>query len=205
MSSPGRRPPLQREAIVGVAHRLVSEQGLDALTLRRLAAALSVSAPALYAHFTDKHDLLRSVAELEFDELISRYERIEREIPPGDPVARVRAQFRAYVHRAREDPELFKVMFLFPPDLGEIVAIPEGAELPAATRAFNMAVATVAEALAAGAIHADDPLMVALAMWSGAHGVATVLSLGLELSAEFEDLWIDEVCERLLRGYGHQS
>lgn len=205
MSSEARRPPLQREAIVDVAHELVSKEGLDALTLRRLAAELSVSAPALYAHFSDKHDLLRSVAEREFDELIARYEQVEADADPQDPLARVRAQFRTYVRRAREDPELFKVMFLFPPDFGDLAALPADIELPAATRAFTMALEAVAHAIDAGALEADDPLTVALTMWAGAHGLANVLSLGLGLSAEFEERWIDEVCDRLLRGYGHRA
>ena len=52
---------------------LIARDGLDALTLRRLADSFSVSAPALYAHFRDKEDLLRAVAEREFEELMVRY------------------------------------------------------------------------------------------------------------------------------------
>ena len=41
------------------ARSLISSDGLDALTLRRLADRFSVSAPALYFHFRDKEELLR--------------------------------------------------------------------------------------------------------------------------------------------------
>ena len=44
---PQDRPLLQREAIVAAARELVSTKGLEALSLRRLAANLGVTAPAL--------------------------------------------------------------------------------------------------------------------------------------------------------------
>ncbi|MCB1250372.1 MAG: AMP-binding protein [Acidimicrobiales bacterium] len=73
MTAARTRTPLRRDAIVEEARVLIARDGLDALTLRRLADSFSVSAPALYAHFRDKEDLLRAVAEREFEELMVRY------------------------------------------------------------------------------------------------------------------------------------
>lgn len=202
MTAASARPPLQRAAIVDAARTLVSEQGLERLTLRRLADVFEVSAPALYAHFTDKNDLLHAVAEREFDELIAEYGRLEDEIDLADPLARIRAQGRTYVRRAQDDPELFRVMFLFPPDLGGLASVPAVPEFPAATRAFNLAVAAVRQAIEQGAIEPEDPMVVAMTLWAGAHGLANMLLLGLELSDDVEDLLVDEVTNRILRGYG---
>jgi TetR/AcrR family transcriptional regulator, tetracycline repressor protein len=49
---------LDRPAIVRAALDLLDQVGLDGLTLRRLAAALNVQAPALYWHFANKQELL---------------------------------------------------------------------------------------------------------------------------------------------------
>lgn len=190
------RPLLHREAIVAAARELIVADGLEALSLRRLAARLGVTAPALYAHVRDKQDLLRAVAEGEFDALLDRFDQITA----TDPVERIKAQGRAYVQHARENPQLFRVMFLFPPELTP-ATMPEGIELPGATRAFEVAAASVEGAIAAGAIVSDDPLLVALTLWSGTHGVATVLQLGFGLPPELEDAMIDEVTDRLLVGY----
>jgi AcrR family transcriptional regulator len=206
MSSPGDRPPLRRDAIVDAARRLISEVGLDGLTLRRLADVFDVSAPALYAHFTDKNELLRAVAEREFDDLIDRYEQIDRELGREDPLERIRAQCRHYVKRSRNDPELFRVMFLFPPQqLVGIGTVPPGIELPAATRALDMGIEAVRDAIDLGAIDADDALLPAMALWAGVHGLANILLLGLELTPEFEEALIDEVTNRTLQGYGVRS
>ena len=57
------RGHLQRESIVQAALNLMNQIGLDALTLRRLAAELEVQAPALYWHFKNKQELLNEMAE----------------------------------------------------------------------------------------------------------------------------------------------
>lgn len=61
---------LSRDQIIAAALTLVDEQGLDALTMRRLANALNVEAMSLYNHVRDKGDLihgmvLRVLSEIE--------------------------------------------------------------------------------------------------------------------------------------------
>jgi AcrR family transcriptional regulator len=58
-----RNPLLSRERIVAAALRLVDDQGLDALSTRRLAAELGVSGPSLYNHFPTKDALLDAVVD----------------------------------------------------------------------------------------------------------------------------------------------
>lgn len=53
---------LDREAVVRSALRLLDAEGLDKLTLRRIAAELDVKAPALYWHFKNKQELLDELA-----------------------------------------------------------------------------------------------------------------------------------------------
>ncbi|WP_344443053.1 TetR/AcrR family transcriptional regulator C-terminal domain-containing protein [Kitasatospora nipponensis] len=48
--------------VVDTALRLLNETGLEALTLRRIAAELNVQAPALYWHFANKQALLDAMA-----------------------------------------------------------------------------------------------------------------------------------------------
>lgn len=190
------REPLQREAIVQAGRDLVITGGLEALSLRRLASQLGVTAPALYAHVRDKQDLLRAIAEIEFERLVARFEAVDA----IDPVERIRAHGRAYVEHAREQPELFRIMFLFPPEM--IPAdVPDDAKLPGATSAFAAAASAVEQAISSGALVTDDPLLLSLTLWSGVHGVATVLQLGFDLPPELEEAMIDDITDRILAGY----
>ncbi|MEJ5255714.1 MAG: TetR/AcrR family transcriptional regulator [Acidimicrobiales bacterium] len=196
------RPRLGRELIVDEARRLISAEGLEALTLRRLADRFSVTAPAFYSHFRDKEDLLRAVAERQFEELMVRYRQIDADSDPDRPLERVRAQCRTYVQLSRDDPELFRVMFLFPPDLGGLLIVPEGSELPAATRAFRTALRALEDAIAAGHLDPVEPLTVAMTLWAGVHGIASLFALGVQMAPETEAAMVDEVTDRILRGYG---
>ncbi|HSY14696.1 MAG TPA: TetR/AcrR family transcriptional regulator C-terminal domain-containing protein [Jatrophihabitantaceae bacterium] len=54
---------LNRERLVEIAHDFVSANGLDALTMRRLAVAAHVTPGALYKHVHGKRDLQRAMAD----------------------------------------------------------------------------------------------------------------------------------------------
>jgi AcrR family transcriptional regulator len=61
-----RRDPISRDAIVGAAIRLLDAEGLDALSMRRIADELGTGAASLYWHVGSKDGLL----DLVFDRLI---------------------------------------------------------------------------------------------------------------------------------------
>ncbi|KIF02269.1 TetR family transcriptional regulator [Streptomyces sp. RSD-27] len=58
-----RKPLLSRDRIVEAAGELVDAEGLEAVSTRRLAAALGVSGPSLYNHFRTKDEILEAVAD----------------------------------------------------------------------------------------------------------------------------------------------
>ena len=55
---PGRPPTIDREAVLDTAIRLLDAEGVEALTMRRLASELGVSAMAPYRHVGSKDELL---------------------------------------------------------------------------------------------------------------------------------------------------
>lgn len=193
--SPPPRPTLSRPTIVAAALRLVSESGLDALSLRRLASDLGVTAPALYAHVRDKSDLLAAMAESGFRRLIERY----AEITTDDPIERITCQCRIYVDLALAEPGLFAAMFLFRPGVLDGPGATD--ELPAASEAFEPPSRAIAEAIERGSIHAShDPFVTALTMWTVSHGLAQVLLLGVPPDEDGRRRLEDAVLGTTLRG-----
>jgi AcrR family transcriptional regulator len=59
----GRAPTLTRDQIAGAALEVIDREGLEALSMRRLAAELGVAAMSLYRYFRDKDELLDAVVE----------------------------------------------------------------------------------------------------------------------------------------------
>jgi TetR/AcrR family tetracycline transcriptional repressor len=55
-------PELDRDRLIAAAFAVLEQEGLDGLTMRRLAAQLGVQAPAIYWHVNDKAALLGIMA-----------------------------------------------------------------------------------------------------------------------------------------------
>jgi AcrR family transcriptional regulator len=92
---------LSREAILTAALRLVDDEGIDALTMRRLASELGVNPMSIYHHLPNKAAVLGGLAELVFAGL---------ELPdPGDAVPwqnQLKDAARAFRNALRAHPNL---------------------------------------------------------------------------------------------------
>jgi len=64
-----QRPRLSKATVVARAMALADAEGLDALTIRRLATELGVTPMALYWHFRNKEELLAGLADQIWSEL----------------------------------------------------------------------------------------------------------------------------------------
>ena len=64
-----QRPRLSKTTVVGQAIALADAEGLDALTIRRLAQELGVTPMALYWHFRNKDELLNGLSDQFWSEI----------------------------------------------------------------------------------------------------------------------------------------
>lgn len=64
-----RRAPLSRDRILRAAIKLADRHGLDALSMRKLAATLKVEAMSLYNHVANKDELLDGMVDVVFGEI----------------------------------------------------------------------------------------------------------------------------------------
>ena len=72
---PEARAPLSRERALLAAVALADAEGIEAVTMRKLAKALGVEAMSLYHHVANKNDILDGMVELVFSEI---------DLPPED-------------------------------------------------------------------------------------------------------------------------
>jgi AcrR family transcriptional regulator len=195
MASPTGRLPLSREVVVTAARALIEDEGLEAVSFRRLAQRLGVTGPALYAYVSDKEDLLRSVTARELLELMNGFQRADGD----EPIEVLRRFCHLYIDYAIAHPALYKALFQFPP--WEADADRTSFGLPLALSQFAVPYATVVEAMDRGLLRSGHPLMVALALWTAVHGLAEVLLLGIpgegEPRRQFCQLAIDAAIDGL--------
>ncbi|MEZ5842962.1 MAG: TetR/AcrR family transcriptional regulator [Hyphomicrobiaceae bacterium] len=162
-----------REALIEAALRLIGEKGPGGFTFAEAARAAGVSPAAPYRHFRDRDALMADIARRGFDAFAAA---LAKAWDDGRPTAR-KAFDRlgaAYLAFARDEPALFAAMF----ESG--IGFADHAELrEAGDRAF----AVLREACAAviATLPADrrpPAMMMALHIWSMAHGVATLFARG---------------------------
>ena len=171
------------------ARDMVREHGVDGTSFRRVAKALGVTAPALYAHVQGYGELLAAVAADEFRRLTATF----LAVADDDPVARMRRLGHTYVDHARAEPHLHRLMFRFPPALPAVDA--PAPPFPPATELFDAAMTPVLAAAAAGRLRPVDPFVAALGLWSAAHGVAEVLLMGFDFPDDIADRLIDDAID----------
>jgi len=160
-----------RTEILDAAERLLGEKGSpDYVSMRAIATAVGVSAPAIYMHFDDKDELFFECCSRRFHELAELM--AEAAESHDDPVAKIRAIGRAYIDFGLTRPEHYEVMMLGPiPD--KAVGDPE--DVPGA-RALVLAAEIVAGGIESGVFRGDlDPFATAVALWASVHGVVIVL------------------------------
>ncbi|HEX3237698.1 MAG TPA: TetR/AcrR family transcriptional regulator C-terminal domain-containing protein [Gaiellaceae bacterium] len=64
-----KRKPLSRERILGAALEVADEQGIEALSMRKLGQSLGYEAMSLYNHVANKDDLLDGILDLVLAEM----------------------------------------------------------------------------------------------------------------------------------------
>ncbi|MER6003184.1 TetR/AcrR family transcriptional regulator [Nonomuraea angiospora] len=158
-----------RARLLEAARVIASEEGWNAVTIRRIAGKLEYSAPILYQHFSNKEDLLVELMMLGFAELAEQL-RLAAE---GSPEGRLVAMAEAYWAFAFGSPELYQAM-------NGMDGVPFGtAETPReaknAFRTFRLALQGIAQAR--GAELADPPGAVDT-IWAFLHGCVSLAMAG---------------------------
>ena len=167
--SPRGQGRLLRDELVQAAARLLDESGdPDTVTVRGVAAEVGVAPTALYLHFADRDELMVAVVEERFTEFARTIDAAD---PGGDPLEALIRRGEAYVGFALAHPGHYRALFGGfdvsdrRPDLADRLQT-------AGAPAFLALVDAVRRAQDAGRLGGEDPVVVAVALWSMVHGYA---------------------------------
>jgi AcrR family transcriptional regulator len=162
-----------REALIATAMALIAEKGPFGFTIAEAARAAGVSPAAPYRHFRDRDDLMAEVARQGFERFTTRLAAAWNEGRP-DPLTALQNLGRTYLDFARREPAYYAAMF----EAGLPLEVDPGLAR-AGDRAFAV-LRQAAENLAQTVPQGRRPpaLMVALHLWSLAHGIASLFAHG---------------------------
>ncbi|MGF6872785.1 TetR/AcrR family transcriptional regulator [Paraburkholderia sp. MM5477-R1] len=177
-----------REEMLQRGLALLELRGAADLSLREVARLAGVSQTAPTHHFGDKEGLLAAIATEGFHQLMR--ERLAALKDGMTKERRLRVIMRVYVEFALKHPELFHLMF--GPRISDKRKHPELMEVSAGS--FQFLNNTIAEFMADHTEGDRPPRFSAIAVWSGMHGLATLLSDRESGLCQVPDAMIDDVC-----------
>jgi len=98
-----------RARVIAAARQLFAQEGFEAVSMRRIAAAADCSPMSLYGYFRSRNDILRHIWDDFFVELFARIAQATRR---GTPAQRLRRACAAWVDYWCEHPERYRMVYL---------------------------------------------------------------------------------------------
>lgn len=157
-----------RQRLLLEAGRLLSSEGVTAMTLRRVAALAGTSTTAVYSLFGDKERLLAAMHADGFEAL----GRALRKAAGAAPLERLAELGLAYRRAALARPHLYGLMF---GGLAQGVAVDSAAR----QAAFAPLVRGVQDCLDSGDLTGVDAQAIATYLWAVSHGWVSLELAGL--------------------------
>jgi AcrR family transcriptional regulator len=171
-----------RARILDAARELFVENGVEATTMRAIAARIEYTPTAIYHHFRDKEALIEELCYHDFRALAAALVRIG-EIP--DPLERIKRMGLAYADFGFENRSQYRFLFMTQTQHETLETRIERNNPE--QDAYGFLVMTVKEGLSKGLFRPEfqDEHQLAQLFWSGLHGM---VSLHI---AKASDPWID--------------
>lgn len=178
--------------MITAALRIISSEGSDALTVRRLAREAEVAPMTIYNRFGDMHGVFDAVFEHGFTVFA---DWLRPSALSNDPVVDLHQMGLSYREFAMENPDLYEFMFL------NVITDLEPSESSAlaAAQAFDALVTMVIRALDTKRFRSGNPQVIAQQIWATCHGAVALELLGIGEFADPEETYT-ALLITLLRG-----
>lgn len=101
---------MSKDRIFAAARAILEHEGIEGLSVRKVATRAGVSPMAMYRHFADKGALLNAL----MDDGLAAWEKIVRAIRADDPMEWLEAVVEAFLKFALTQPHRFDAAFFLP-------------------------------------------------------------------------------------------
>ncbi|MDO4732217.1 MAG: TetR/AcrR family transcriptional regulator [Bacillota bacterium] len=178
---------ISKEDIINAALGIVQERGTQAINARALAAVLKCSTQPIFSNFATMEELRLAVTE-KADALCRAY--IQREVESGNfPV--YKASGMAYIRFAKEEKELFKLLYM---------RDRSGESIPESTELGDKMEEIVHDNTG---LNVEEAKLFHLEMWAYVHGIAAMFATGfLDLEWELVSKMLTDSYQGLRKQYG---
>jgi AcrR family transcriptional regulator len=159
-----------KNALIQAGIEILSKEGVNALSLRKVARRAGVSHAAPYAHFADKQALVAAISTAGYRKLYDKvYDAAQNH--RGDPMRQLIEGAWAYVEFALNDSAHFRIT------LSGVVErekeYPDYVEI--SQKSFRLVVELVEACQKAGVLNEGPPDLMAASVWGLVHGFVSLV------------------------------
>jgi AcrR family transcriptional regulator len=163
-----------RTKILTAAREIITEEGFDALTMRKLADRVEYSPASIYLHFRNREQIAVEVSRAGYVDFLAAISAAADAHPPADVVARFKALCQAYVRFGLEHPQTYELIFMKDPAYLTAVFAEQAPDDPA-TKSYDLLVQTAQALIATGHTAAKaTPIELAETIWAAVHGIVSL-------------------------------
>jgi AcrR family transcriptional regulator len=188
-----------RDRIIDISRRIVFEEGLDAISIRRVANEMDYSAGIIYHYFRGKDELLSCAVREGYRKMLLTVKMPDADLSPDE---KLRETFRNFIDTVMQAPDAYKSFASnFSSGLFRDLAIQgDGDNEDYDSPTFSWIVSYIKEGNDAGLFACNDPILAARAFWCAGYGLLFRVLMDVGMSLEERDTLIQYQFDILLKG-----
>jgi AcrR family transcriptional regulator len=159
-----------RALILSAAKKLFVNKGIEHTTIRNIAEAIDYSVGTVYVYFKDKNAIFHALHTQGFNELGKQLQVL---MAVEDPMQRVKALGRVYINFAKDNTDMYNLMFSLPAPI-DFLEKEDTDEWKEGVLAFKVLKDSLADCIKMGHFkgHTLEPLT--YLFWSAVHGMCAL-------------------------------
>jgi AcrR family transcriptional regulator len=175
-----------RQEILDAARDLFAHQGVESVSMRKIAERIEYSPGTIYLYFNDKNEILKTLCDETFSRLHQKIQAIRDD--KSEPLSSLRRGLRAYIEFGLQNPNHYMVTFVLAGralhenqnpgwERASFHGTPkeQDLELDSGHRCFDNLRGIVRKCIEEGLFRIDDVEEASQVLWAGVHGITTLL------------------------------
>ncbi len=186
-----------RQEILDAARELFAREGVESVSIRRIAERIEYAPGTIYLYFRDKAEILKTICDETFSKLNQKLQAIKDD--RADTLSSLRRGLRAYIEFGLQNPNHYLVTFVLSGRFLQENGHPLKPEEPGMC-CFDNLRGIVRKCIQEGLFRLDDVEEASQVLWAGIHGITTLLTTKPGFPFIEQTRLVDRVVEVLVEG-----
>ena len=157
-----------RSLILDAAKKIFLQKGYHLTSMRNIAQEIEYSAGTIYLYFKEKDEIFHALHETGFHKLLQKMAPLQH---VADPFERLKAMGKVYMEFARENKDLYDLMFIMNAPIHHEV---DKEKWAAGDNALNHLKVVIKDCMDQGRFKGKDVDYLSFTIWAAMHGMCAL-------------------------------